>query len=728
MVSDDVTPGSARPESEIFAELRLLCTSPGYIHAVAYFCWRDNLITYTEDQLTTEDMEHQYSNDRLLRTEISTLIGLMAKGKIDNSIPSPEIFQTYIDRTETLLHEMHLSLQKPWFEGLKNLHEGAEIPQHFDPFSTADGMREPIFYGGESAYNFQYEELALKKYLADNPWLKSHKGFGIDEACQICKALGKLQSEKAIKQSDEIRKLHPDQRTFLPGFVFTAEDLDRRTGVEIPQIKKFLEAFTFDESRRNSSFASLSEFNETNATPILKNGKDSYTLLQHYSLLEALYETPFFWMAGDKAYRKEAAINRGNFAEDFVAERLFSIFGKDHVWKNVDIYKGKQRFAEADILVLYGDRAIVVQAKSKRLTIEARKGNDLQLKDDFKKAIQHAYDQAATCSDALIDHEYKFIGSDGNEVSIGKRPKIIFPLCVVSDHYPALATQARQFLKVKSSSVIHPPIVTDVFFIDVMTEMLSTPLHLLNYFALRAKFDDKLMVNQELTNLGYHLAHNLWLDDQYSFVNLGDDFTAALDIAMMARRHGVPGETTPKGILTRFDSWTLGRLISEIEKTATLELVGLGLLFLQLSSEAAEHITNGIDQLVRAAAHDGKTHDMSVPIDTANAGFTIHVNALPEPIAREKLIAHCKIRKYARKANAWYGLLLSPDNGDIRGALVSEKDWVVDPAMERTLKSWPQKPMTPLSQFSPVKKRKIGRNEPCPCGSGKKHKKCCLNR
>jgi len=23
---------------------------------------------------------------------------------------------------------------------------------------------------------------------------------------------------------------------------------------------------------------------------------------------------------------------------------------------------------------------------------------------------------------------------------------------------------------------------------------------------------------------------------------------------------------------------------------------------------------------------------------------------------------------------------------------------------------------------------KVGRNEPCPCGSGKKYKKCCLNK
>ena len=26
------------------------------------------------------------------------------------------------------------------------------------------------------------------------------------------------------------------------------------------------------------------------------------------------------------------------------------------------------------------------------------------------------------------------------------------------------------------------------------------------------------------------------------------------------------------------------------------------------------------------------------------------------------------------------------------------------------------------------KKKKIGRNDPCPCGSGKKYKKCCLNK
>jgi len=30
-----------------------------------------------------------------------------------------------------------------------------------------------------------------------------------------------------------------------------------------------------------------------------------------------------------------------------------------------------------------------------------------------------------------------------------------------------------------------------------------------------------------------------------------------------------------------------------------------------------------------------------------------------------------------------------------------------------------------LNQPKPVRSVKIGRNDPCPCGSGKKYKKCC---
>ena len=38
----------------------------------------------------------------------------------------------------------------------------------------------------------------------------------------------------------------------------------------------------------------------------------------------------------------------------------------------------------------------------------------------------------------------------------------------------------------------------------------------------------------------------------------------------------------------------------------------------------------------------------------------------------------------------------------------------------------PATAIKPIPPEKPAPKRKIGRNEPCPCGSGKKYKKCCL--
>ncbi len=731
MIKKDISPKEARDETEIFEELQRLCCSPGFIHAIAYFCWRDNLIRFSGEHVTEDDVQHQYSHEKLLRTEISTLVGLMAKGDIDVGIPDPSILQKFLNQSEALLHEMHMSLQKPWmaaFEARASNPNNPSNANRIDPFSTADGLREPIIYGGDSAYNFQYEELALKKYCADNHWLNSNVGFTIDEACIVARQLGELQMQKLLDFREAILEVHPDQWTFLPCFVFGPHELEGPTKLSVEKIERILIAFTVDPKKANASFSSLSAFNQTNAAAIIKIVNGSYILLQHYSLLEALYEAPFFWMAGDKSYAATASKNRGAFAEQFLADRLARVFGTKHVFQNVDIYKGKDRVAEADVLVIFGERAIVVQAKSKRLTIEARKGNDLRLKDDFKKAIQDAYDQALLCSEALLDEEYRFVLASGDEIGFPKRPAKIFPVCAVSDHFPALAAQARQFLKISATENVQSPIITDVFFLDVLTEILETPLHFLNYLALRAKFDKKLLVNQELTILGYHLKYNLWLEDKYDMVNLGDDFTSSLDIAMCARRLGVPGERTPKGILTRFDGTPIGRLISEFEASAIPELVGLGMLLLQLGSDTAKHINSGIDRLVRSAANDGKQHDMSVPSDAEKSGFTIHVSSLPEEVARERLSTHCRIRKYDAKADVWYGLLLTPGTGDIRGALAIEGKWKSDADMEKALDAWPKKSLVPIATLSRgALRRKVGRNDPCPCGSGKKYKKCCLN-
>ena len=145
MTNTHFSGGSPRPEAEVFVDLKALCTSPGYIHAIAYFSARDNLIRYSGPQLVVKDLEHQHSHDKLIRTEISTLIGLMVQCPIDLSLPEPKILDGYIEHTETLLQDLHSAMESHWFEGCD--FRSGKMPEH-DPFATATGMREPIFYGG----------------------------------------------------------------------------------------------------------------------------------------------------------------------------------------------------------------------------------------------------------------------------------------------------------------------------------------------------------------------------------------------------------------------------------------------------------------------------------------------------------------------------------------------------------------------------------------------------
>jgi hypothetical protein len=224
MFKKNISPTEARSEAEIFDDLQKLCGQPGFIHAIAYFCWRDNLIRFSGKQITEDDLPHQHSHEKLVRTEISTLLGLMAKQNIDLTVPIPSTFQNYVDRSEVLLHEMHMSLQKPWMAALKLMALNPNSSNHIDPFSTAESLREPIFYGGESAYNFQYEELAQKKYCADNEWLKSQCYFSIEEACIVARKLGELQMKKISGLREVMLKLHPDQWTILPGFIFSRQE------------------------------------------------------------------------------------------------------------------------------------------------------------------------------------------------------------------------------------------------------------------------------------------------------------------------------------------------------------------------------------------------------------------------------------------------------------------------------------------------------------------------
>ena len=70
---------NTRDEKAIFDDLEALCQQPGYAHIIAYFCFRDNSIFSDSKQATKDAILEKYNQNRLIRNEISLLIGLMCK-------------------------------------------------------------------------------------------------------------------------------------------------------------------------------------------------------------------------------------------------------------------------------------------------------------------------------------------------------------------------------------------------------------------------------------------------------------------------------------------------------------------------------------------------------------------------------------------------------------------------------------------------------------------------
>jgi len=129
-------------EQAIFDELGQLCASPGYIQALAFICFNDNFIGIG-DELSGQDLLEMHSPDRLIRTELMTLVGLMVKRPIDYALPEPETIQKYIEETHRLLKALHRVISSPFFDQITP--EKVKDPT-FNPFAYGSALREPIFF------------------------------------------------------------------------------------------------------------------------------------------------------------------------------------------------------------------------------------------------------------------------------------------------------------------------------------------------------------------------------------------------------------------------------------------------------------------------------------------------------------------------------------------------------------------------------------------------------
>lgn len=717
-----------RSEQEILSELKDLCVQDGYLNAISYFCFKSGYI-FCGEEITSEDLINTYSKKNLIGSEIKTLLGFSIKNGINTNSADSHLIQSYIDRTNNLLDELHKTMVEKAGIELFGDFPNSEMPVRKEKDFPNSYFREAIFYSGMSAYNFQFADFAIDKYFNDNERLIETFGISIYECIEICNTISEItlaNVNASFNNFDSLKEMFTDNNFLINLFKFSKSNILSKCSVNEDSIDIFLSLFSVDEDERNTHFNELHDFNIIQAKPLLKISSNEYLSLDSSFIFQSIYESPFYWFMQDHNHKDIAIKNRGKFAEEFTYKQLRKVFGDSNVFMNLEIYSSpNNRLGEMDILVQYSDRLIIIQTKSKGLTLAAQKCNDDTLKDDFRKAVQDAYNQGLICSNAILDNKNYIVGTDGSRFKLNNKINDIFIFCLTSSHYPALTVQSAHFLEYQTNSIIHPPYVMDIFFLDVLCEFLDNPLYFMSYLKKRLRYLKKLRVSSEHSVLGYHLTRNLYIDEKYSGIVLEDDLAQHIDTSFLARRTNAPAEKTPEGILTRLKNTPFDELITQIKDNTDPSIIKFGEILLELSEDTIIELTNHLEAVAKDTKVTGVHHDYTILNDSF--GITIHCNKRDYKEAYDSLKRHCENRKYTQQVHQYYGACVD-ENFTIRFCLSLDYPFYYSQEMDMRTNGLPNHKAQQTDQHHPKNSSKIGRNDPCPCGSGLKYKKCCLRK
>jgi hypothetical protein len=633
-----------RPEPRdagvIFDDLRTLAQSDGALHSLSSLFYRDWVLKVdTLEGRVVDEADKRWSITKLNNNEIMLLLGLIVQADSDriySVVPTDEEFSI---KADIFLREFHdrvnENARSKMYWSDPNSIKGDEA---FGPMS-----QEAIYYGADGFYVHQFERLSRLRYRNDGDWLLESIGLSIRPMLDIARFIIDRINQHitaAIMISEETVGLSPSDMT--NSLIISKADLIGKFG---QKAEAFLSKFSIPAVGSNLDFSSPFDINLVNFSPLIDIGDFIYVSNQ-YRLFASIYESPFYWMFKDKEYRNKAAEHRGDFLENNATHQLRSIFGDANVFQNVIIRRSRKEIAgEADALVAYGEFVLVVQAKSKRVTQEARAGNVDALKADFESAIQAPYHQAYEFAELILSGAECEIG---NGVTKTFPPTVrVFPVVLLSDHFPATTFLSNFMLKRKAGIA---PVIWDLGMLDAVASILPTPIEFLFYLKSRADTFEAIHSDSEFNFLGYHLCQKLVLPVDADWLLIDRDFAGTID-DFMIMRDMKEDAVRPVGILERIDMPVITELLKAL-KTAPPELASVVIDLYDFSSTMLEELSKTILSL-REEVGKGKAFK-SFSVLSTSGGLTYLVCSHFDARVKGAAEAVGKKHKYDQKCDRWY--------------------------------------------------------------------------
>jgi hypothetical protein len=291
-----------------------------------------------------------------------------------------------------------------------------------------------------------------------------------------------------------------------------------------------------------------------------------------------------------------------------------------------------------------------------------------------------------------------------------------FILCVTVDFYPAVTHQVDVYLRKAQGDPL--PIALSIFDLDVLTYYLHDPFDFAYYLRQRVVLGDYFKADSEMVLLGYHLRHKLFRSGEADKEILDGSFAQLVDANFQVVRGSVPHTDAADKLRTEWKNDDFQKLIDQVKSVAEPRFTDVVFFLYDLAGRGADDLIRVLKQVKAKSLRDHKSHDARLIFEKDRSGITVLCEPMSTALLRTKLLPLAEMGKYKSKADTWLALGCVETSKNLVDAMAFAKyDWKQDKELEKLAAHLHGRLMT-------VDGRKIGRNEPCPCGEGKKFKHC----
>jgi hypothetical protein len=392
-------------------------------------------------------------------------------------------------------------------------------------------------------------------------------------------------------------------------------------------------------------------------------------------------------------------------------------------------------WCEADGLLVYDDHLFIVEARAGAFTYTSP-ASDFPA---FIASLKNLVLKPATQGQRFLD----YLGSavtvpihDKDHNNIGELRKSDFrqiTICPVTlDPFTEMAAQVQHLRKIGIDVGSHPVWVLALDDLRVYSDIFENPLWFLHYVdqRMRAFQSDIIQVDDELDHLGLYLKHNnysLYAEEMKGESGAQINFTgyrSEIDKFFLNRLYDPAApcplkQETPARIL---------EIVTFLSDKSTPDRAALASYLLDLDNESRESISNVIEQELTAQPTTRRPKPFS-----SHGGMIFTAFCYAEPWTERNADYALDHARAVLLLNKDEQRLLLEMTYTEKGALADVHwRWVkpaeIPPKELPHLKKAAERLRAQRVANAREQRRKIGRNESCPCGSGKKYKKCCLNR